>query len=741
MRSVILHRWWKSALVLGAFSLPLLGVATVPVSGTESNARAQTTSCPEQVVPNEPRDDQAQPSASVPLWPITVQVSGTARYYDVEGKPHAIRCAQVEVVDNIDAGHEISMGKGFTDHDGHYQITARGGDLFRYPNIQVHIFSNAPAFVKVLRLRGNGYSTFFLQSKQYNNYTHEVLLVEPLSTGVPQYGSQTDDLEARAFSVFDAMVQAGSQGRQLVGGPLPQLTVYFPSSETSYLNPGMKVLRQDALAWDTLFHEYGHYLADNARSHFADPIQAKCSFFSAIPCIGKDQGIRFAWSEGWATYVGISLQTDPLGGLVQPKIPWAGDQKYDFVEDHPNLPPPSFDLETVSNGSICSNFGPKAGCGSSLGYASAFSVAGLFWDLQDPQGDRSKDSNATDTTVMSLREIWSLLNQGDYNEVGKFYNALVQGKSMQESLALGEAFALNNIGPELSAPKPAEHLNCQASPTFRWKANGDANAPYAHNAFVLRISKDQFQTSKSFQKITSTSTTIPLSDWEELLRDSRDGQELQWAVFGTNTVSPQMPQAPSPTEGFASGSQTLICDDLPPKELLLMMELAGAQGYGGGVALNGGVLRPFFSNGSHPGYQTNYFPISTKELVHGTNTLLVESPPTLPNSSDVWDDIQFHSMQIVDEKGIRGWDHPNTHHLGDQTIQGIWDYWLNGTWGDPNPPEFWVELEGQQLTISFEYPFESKAVQWQTSVISEPATGPRSPEFSVVEPHGVSSGF
>lgn len=738
--------WRKLFLSLPVFWLPLLfpfssdvHLAFFPTSAKPSvfltaNPNLQPTldaGCPLQptpipppslvVAPQDPPTEKSLPLYAEPQFPVTVEVSGVARYYDVDGNPHAIRCAKVEVVDNLDDRHEIPMGSGFTDPYGVYQITAKGGDLLRYPNIQVRVIAEAPAFAKILTLRGNGYAVRYLKSKEYKEYKEPFLFVEPLATGVPQYGSGTDDLDARIFSVLDAMTQAGSQAQQMFGRLLPELTVFFPSDRTAYGNRAMKVLREDALAWDELFHEYGHYVADEASTNFADPITARCTFYSAISCVGKDQGSRYAWSEGWATFWAISVQVEPLGGLVQPNLPWAGDRNYDFVEENAMQPPRSFDIESVSNGKICANFGPKAGCVSSLGYASAFSTAGLLWDLQDGAGEFSKDSAAMDSIDMSLAEIWHLLNQGDYNDVGKFYNAFVQGQTLPEALRRGESFALNNIGPELTSPKKDEHPDCKASPTFQWKANGDAETKYAHNRFTLKISKDHFQTSQAFEKITTTSFAIPQKDWAALVQDASDGLELQWAIFGSNTEPPLMPVEPSPTGGFASGSLAFICDDLPAKDLVLQFELAGGQGRGGGVVLNGGFLRPFLLNGQVPGYQTNRFAVAGDELVAGTNTLEFISAPS--PGTDIWDDVQFHSLQMIDDEGLKVWEHTNTHHIGDQTIQGIWDSWIAGTWGDPNPPWFWVELEGQRLTISFEYPFNGKAATVESFLPIQPPAG------------------
>ncbi len=42
-----------------------------------------------------------------------------------------------------------------------------------------------------------------------------------------------------------------------------------------------------------------------------------------------------------------------------------------------------------------------------------------------------------------------------------------------------------------------------------------------------------------------------------------------------------------------------------------------------------------------------------------------------------------------------------TYHIGDQTIAEITESYNAGTWTDPNPPVFWTELIGSDLTVSF----------------------------------------
>jgi hypothetical protein len=546
-----------------------------------------------------------------------VEVSGRATYKDSVGGEHPIRYAKVQIIDVDVSFHDI-MGEGYTNTDGRYSVVATGSDIDGSgPDIKVRVLAaiagNAVASVGPDASIENIYS---MESSTHDNYTDPTLNV-PLTTGIPVPGSTTDSDEARIFSVLDAVVQVAVQAYGLRGNDfLPKIPVIFPSDATQY-NPfdepeTIEVSRTDALDWDVIFHEYGHYLVHKgATSKFTDG-EINCSYRPADGCVHpvdntllafhpKDQAMRIAWREGWANFFAIAAQVEPSSsffGIVLPNIPNAGDRIYHDTEDVTF----TFDLETIADGDIrYTDAGKTKGRG---GYAHEFSIEGALYDLIDADADSSSDSGARDIINVTPKVIWDFLNTGDWNNVGKVYSELKHQllDNLEVLLQISEIFAMNNIAPELQLPANNSVISSTASPTFRWRANGDFSPKFQHNKFDLLISKDNFSSILMTKAgITTNEYTFSAAEWQSIVQAGAGGREYTWVVGGYNEEPPTIPAIGKKFQGFLSnahkfrftspparyrgagsfrsqrsiswGSQgTIICDSSPSWEITLFAD-------------------------------------------------------------------------------------------------------------------------------------------------------------------------
>jgi len=461
------------------------------------------------------------------------------QYQDKSGLAHPIRYAKVKVYDVDLVGEEL-MGEGNTLGDGSYSIACYGGDIGSGPDIVVRVYcdimNDIACFVGPDKDPANAHS---MDSAEHTDFEGSALTVS-LTTGKPVSGSLTDDTNARSFSVLDAILQFSVEACYLRDYNLmPRVPVIYPGSDTFYdgrVDPvWIELLRADGLDWDVIGHEYGHFLASKgASSRFDTSMGGNHDGSSTIPSNGKDRGVRLAWSEGWATFYEILAQVEPTQNLLTlPAVPNAGDRIYQDTEDGNAAD----DLETFSNTSIT---------GKGQGYSCERSISGMLYDLCDSGVDTSVDGTSKDYVDITLKQVWNILNSGDWDDVGKFYNALcgIVGYDIASILFFSPVFALNNIGPELDTPSEGEAVSSVISPVFKWNANGDPNAGYQHDRFDLIIAKNNFTELVGIKEnIADTKYTFTDAEWQAIAAQSDDTGEFQWAVTGYNSANPRMPEA------------------------------------------------------------------------------------------------------------------------------------------------------------------------------------------------------
>ncbi len=501
--------------------------------------RARTASDMESILGEDGEEAEPDPATPIPepepakesLQPraTTVRVSGILKYKDSAGGVHPIRFAKIEVL-NVKNGANTVIGAGGTDARGAYSI--RAASAVNAPDIRVRVYTEIINGL-IARVGPNASSVYYLQSTVYSNQTASSLRVD-VTTSKPVVGSATDSDSARRFSVLDAVLQAAINAYALRGNRyMPTIPIIFPVGGTaSFYSPRamtISILRTDALDWDVIAHEYGHFLADKgASSQFDTSLGGAHDGGSTIPVHGKEKGVRLAWSEGFATWYAIMSQIQPTQNLLAlPSVPKAGDRFWDDTEDariHD-------DLETPAQNE---------------GYAAEESLQGLLYDMCDSHVDRSADGLSLDNINVTPKIIWNILNSGNWDDVGKFYNTVcgLLGYDIPALFQISQLFAMNNVGPELKAPAEGYIVSSAISPEFSWLANGDPTAGYQHNRFTLVIANRNFTQLLAIKdNIQTTKFKFDSDVWQAIVEQSDDTGIFQWAVLGHNTVAPRIPGA------------------------------------------------------------------------------------------------------------------------------------------------------------------------------------------------------
>lgn len=520
--------------------------------GIETHTPAPTGTPPEVPWFLQPADQKEKPSA--PAKPqsrvgdsISVRVFGVMKYKDTAGAEHPIRYAQVKVFDVDLVGEEL-MGEGNTLVDGTYSIDCYGGDIGSGPDIVVRVYS--AIMNDAVAMVGDTKTTpYYMESAENTDFEGSTLGVS-LTTGTPVRNSASDDVSARRFSVLDAALQFAAEALYLrdlnlmqkvpILYPVAGIGAFYVSSEAAIYIP-----RNAALDWDVIGHEYGHFLSDKGSSSRFDTSEGGAhDGSSTIPSNGKAKGVRLAWSEGWATFFELMALINPTQTLLaRPNVPNAGDRIYQNTE----LNVITWDAETVGMGAL------------GQGYASETSVLSMLYDFCDADQDTSNDGLSKDIVNIAPKLIWKLLNTSNMDDVGKVYNALCAtvGYDLATILYFSPLFAMNNIGPELDTPAEGTVVSSVLSPTFKWKANGDPNAGFAHDKFDLIIAKNNFTELAGIKEnISATEYKFTDAEWMAIAAQSDDTGVFQWAVTGYNSANPRLPEAAGLGK-FVSNTQTI----------------------------------------------------------------------------------------------------------------------------------------------------------------------------------------
>lgn len=462
------------------------------------------------------RSEFGNPPAISPAGGLTV--SGQITWDDENGNPHPAYGIVVSVFeDNL---LDIFLGTQVTFTDGLYSIAIPNVDLDNgIPDIYVSV-SGTNGWIDLQPNGGGSYSA--TGPTATDQAAMNIVYNLNINNGGPAGG---------AFSVFQASTWiAGHTANRRGGVALPQIVTFWPNGGTgSFYDGNLNIEQADRWDWDTIHHEYGHYIADvlNTENNPGGP-HGIGDCISVTGGHDKDEGLRLAWGEGWPTYNGTSAQTDL--GLAALSIPRVGDTQYDDQEDDGV----NYDLEPQSNGG--------------KGEDNELAVQRMLWDAYDSASD------GRDALSLTSQFIWDTLDNADPTTLSAAWNALYAASSPFTDLALSEISCDHNVGPSLQAPVEGAIIGSVGQAQFSWDKDVGCSATFAGNQFDL-VFLDQVTGSPLLTKAGLAGTSYGLTQGElDLLRNN--SHYAYWAVRGYNTSAP--------ASGPYMGESFLITLNTPP---------------------------------------------------------------------------------------------------------------------------------------------------------------------------------
>lgn len=317
-----------------------------------------------------------------------------------------------------------------------------------------------------------------------------------------------------AFALLDALRSAGGYYQRIrATGWDPGIVVTYPSAtNTSFTSRTTHVIQisggetrcgeywcpEDAYDWDVLAHETGHVVAYQAGID-ASPGGEHFVCDNAWGTRTKLDGVRLAWSEGWATFYGLAA----LAQQGTPNIPGAGDARYSDKVGPPHNDAARVDgfdysLETVD---YCST--------TPRGEDSEMAVSRVLWDLYDAAGDNGE------SVAWTLPDILGRLSSAHAVTFTAAYAALTANRPIGEVDSAQAALEAYGMSP--TGISPATTVTGTCPPKITWSAGGPAMHP--NRTFFVRATVLDGRAVAFQQDVgTATSYTPTLAQWQAATR-------------------------------------------------------------------------------------------------------------------------------------------------------------------------------------------------------------------------------
>lgn len=348
-----------------------------------------------------------------------IRVRGNVQWTDENGDRHPLFGAEVAIMDEDDDWDE-HITSVITDIDGNYSVLVDNDDD---PFSDRDIYVEVRAENHLVDTQTEDDNTWIMSSDVYDETPDGSVLDISFVAG----NSGT----ASVFSVFQAATWIAGYAQLVNGSSLDRVEVIWPCDEdkTHYnsFSENINVTHGDRWDWDTVHHEYGHYVMDKFDTE--DNPGGDHSIGDCIAVTGdhnKDSGVRMAWAEGWSTFFALSGQR--MLNMAALNVPRVGDERYQDFED----------------GELSYSIEAQTSAGE--GEDNELAVQRALWDLFDDSDD------GRDTISMSDETIWDLINVAEPTTFSAAWQAIAAGRSTTTRLKMGAVAADHAIGPSITAP-------------------------------------------------------------------------------------------------------------------------------------------------------------------------------------------------------------------------------------------------------------------------------------------------
>jgi hypothetical protein len=446
---------------------------------------------------------EAEQSGGTDFATITVQ--GQMRWQDETGAWHPVWGARIEIRDDELIGSE-QVTVTITDQSGNYSavvdnddgIGAGGRDIFvRYKTRNAWVDTKPTGIFS---------GTYEADSSISHDVADGSVIVKSLD--FPSGGSNDANSVFQASTWIAAYVAFDAEGSDP-----SQVDIIWPNGDDgSFYDGDVQIEQDDRWDWDTVHHEYGHYIQDEL--NIEDNPGGEHAIGDCVVDVRSDdksEGNRLSWAEGWPTFFGTSAQLEL--NMASLSVPRVGDTSYQDLEDTSLV----YSLETQDN--------------DGRGEDNEVAVQRLLFDLYDTNSD------SRDTISLSDNSIWNTVKAaaGSPHILSHYWAHLRSGKSNQVQIQMGEIATDHQIGPRLSFPAEGAIVS-PSNNTFSWDAEVGCPASYDGNQFDL-VFYDAATYAKLLTKsgIGTTTYDLSLADLQTLTATTHD---VLWGVEGYHTPSP-----------------------------------------------------------------------------------------------------------------------------------------------------------------------------------------------------------
>ncbi len=439
---------------------------------------------------------------------VNLRVRGVVRYQDVNGALHPVYGMGVKIMDD-DTGVDETVVGLVTDSNGQYDtgwFSHDDGWGAGRPDLYVRFETRNGAVNVEDDCFGCG--SFWYETAVRDEFAGGEI-IENLTCANTGTGPSASILTAMTWgAAYIAYLNDGNW--------LGQVRVDWPADHSRYrCSPGchIELVEGDRFDWDVINHEYGHYVMDELNiEESPGGDHALCMSKK----LGKLDGIRFAWAEGWPTFTAVAGPIHfNLAGLNVPNV---GDAFYNDTEDQTLTE----DLDGNSKGSPADNPGAS-------GEDNETAVTRALWDLLDTASDSRDSVSFPDVTLfdyaMSTRPI----------DFTGYWRTIRQQLQEADNLKIGAVLSDHGLAPTPLLPAPNAILSLPLA-VFSWEANVGCDPAYAANQFSLVFFYPQTYTRLlTIPNLTGASYTLTQQQFQTL---RGYGPQILWAVEGWNTASP-----------------------------------------------------------------------------------------------------------------------------------------------------------------------------------------------------------
>lgn len=473
-----------------------------------------------------------------------ITIKGEVKWTDRDGNTHPSRQATVQIWEDDGplAGGDDLVTTVSTNDNGEYSATIDNNDGIgqngRDPYVRV--LTKGPGFTVRLPSDAGG-------------MTRRMVSKAPIEQDVSDGSTVTSDFKAdnsgnnnsrqRAFSVHDALITIVRYVSNVNGSSLSDIDVVYPwgGSISKYDGTNLLIEEPDWPDWDTIHHEYGHYIQDELNisnspggGHSSTDNLSQERQGNNIPN-DKDGGTRLAWGEAWPTYNTVVAQNEQNASALN--VQRVGNLDYDAWEQGLH-----YSLESKGPGS--------------KGEDNERSIMRSLFDLYDSSND------TRDETALGDQEIWNKFKAMSGNKpvrLSEAYRKIISDKSIEEKVEIGEIMAHQEVAPDPHPdPSSGKHppkdgktlfVDCTDPATgnqqvFKWDTNGGGDEFRSDEHTVKFYNRDfsklLFTKDISVTKTDDEADYTPTPDeCKDKIFGRSDTKKVKWFVEGTQSDNPE----------------------------------------------------------------------------------------------------------------------------------------------------------------------------------------------------------